>query len=89
MALDEANKEGWVYVDIANHPNTPSATLERMALDDDEAVRYGVAENPSTPTPTLTLLTGDEDADVVYAAQEALKTRSQSTVVWMMSGSGL
>ena len=35
--------------DLAENPNTPITTLEKLANDKDHFVRYYVAENPNTP----------------------------------------
>jgi hypothetical protein len=42
--------------------------LERLAQDEDEAVRRGVAQNPYTPGPILVLLVGDRDPVVRVTA---------------------
>jgi hypothetical protein len=73
---------------IASHPDSTVADLNRLAGDEDEAVRLAVAENPNTPTNTLLLLTEDENIRVAQVARQSLKNRPQSTVTWLM-GNGL
>jgi HEAT repeat protein len=71
---------------VAGNIHTPLEILPTFAEDENEHVREGVAGNPSTPSEILILLTGDWNKDVVAAAQDSLKSRSQPTVTWMMSG---
>lgn len=44
---------------VADNPNTPPATLTRLAKDDFDDVRGAVAQNPSTPIKTLNVLADD------------------------------
>jgi len=47
--------------EVAQNPNTPPETLERLANDEDYWVRYWVARNPNTPPETLESLANDVD----------------------------
>ena len=48
-----------VRIVVAQHPNTPPATLTALAADTDDWVRESVAANPHTPPDTLTRLAAD------------------------------
>jgi hypothetical protein len=43
---------GWI-AKVANHRNTPAASLEKLANDSYEPVLWGIARNPNTPTQVL------------------------------------
>ena len=47
-----------------------SEKLEKLAADEDWAVRMGVAENPNAPASALEKLAADEDEGVRSAAAE-------------------
>ena len=50
----------WKRGIAARHPNTPTAVLEKLALDEDPFVRGQVASNPNTPAAVLEKLALDE-----------------------------
>ena len=50
-------------LNLASNASTPPTTLEALAADADEDVRYVVGGNPSTPPTTLVALAAAADAD--------------------------
>jgi hypothetical protein len=61
-----ANDNIWsVRHGVAENPNTPPETLDRLAIDDDSFwVRFYVARNPNTLPETLERLANDENSYV-------------------------
>ena len=47
--------------DLAENPNTPPETLDRLANDNNATVRWRVAANPNTSSETLDRLSYDEE----------------------------
>lgn len=62
-------------VDLAANPALPVEVLERLAGDDERAVRAAVARNPAAPDRVLIALLDGSDPDVVGTAFMALRAR--------------
>ena len=50
---------------VAQNPNSPSATLTKLAEDEDADVRYWVAKNPNTPARVLFEMAKTETDEIV------------------------
>ncbi len=63
-------------IELASNPNTPPETINELAKDRDEYVKYNVARNPNTPIYTLNQLAKDSDEYVREAANLNLQKDS-------------
>ena len=54
------NIEDMIDLVVARNPNTPTAVLEKLALDEEQYIRGKVASNPNTPAVVLEKLALDE-----------------------------
>ncbi len=70
----------WVRYKVAENPNTPVQTLEKLSEDEDSDVRYDVASNPNTPTHILEKLSGDEDGRVRNNATQNLGKNHEKSI---------
>ncbi|MGM0705296.1 MAG: hypothetical protein ACQETP_05190 [Bacteroidota bacterium] len=62
---------------LATHPDTPPATLERLASDADKTVRKAVAKHPATPLEALHTLASDATWQVRAAVAENPSTPTE------------
>lgn len=62
--------EPWLLERLAENPNTPAETLEKLIRSDCAQVRAAVADNPKAPFEILFALSRDEQADVRYRLAE-------------------
>jgi 3-methyladenine DNA glycosylase AlkC len=60
--------------DLAQNPNTPPETLERLVNDKDWEVRCHVANNSNTSTEALERLANDKDWRVRYYVANNINT---------------
>ncbi|WP_165863887.1 hypothetical protein [Capsulimonas corticalis] len=93
-ALERLARGGsWAKRLAARHPNTPIAVLEKLASEDNEAIRWSLVKNPSTPTHLIAGLTtklGDNfrrgcarDPETPPASLEIFASDAVRDVRWM------